>query len=341
MRSVSIILIFSLLVSSCHKMEKPAGKSIAFDVTMTDEVTTKAEITSGNLASNNIYLYGKKGSDYIFKGTYLTQEKTDDGVVTGRWLPSGGATWDDSANYAFWAYSSNAGNGTISVAEDGKEMTVTQPTAYSSDGFADYLMSYQVSVSPTTNHPLVPIQLEHAMTKVELYVFRGSGMTSEAGVSISIDEVYFDNVYNSSVMRCPELKNVTASGNNVWSSEPGTTTAKYSLSVGDSSIPERSDEAEPVMSFIAVPVSLADMSGYTLSITYTVTLTKNSETVTSTYGPITYNLKDYSSGWLSSHKVRYVFSIDSAIHLTGSISDWVEVDYIEGTLLPPVEVENE
>lgn len=341
MRRRFVILILVMLAVACEKVVQPTGKAIAFDVMMADALTTRAEITGDNIPSNGVYLYGKKEAEDVFAGKILTREVIGDGVVTGRWLPEGGGTWDDEANYTFWAYSSNAGNGSITVSESGKQVSVTQPTSYSPDGFADYLLSYQVAVAPTTNHSLVPIQLEHSMTKVELYVFRGSAMTADAGVSIEIDDISFDNIYNSSLMQCPELKNVKDSGNNVWSSEHGSSTVSYSLSVSDASIPERTDDAEPVMSFIAIPLELADMTDYTLSITYTVTVTKGSETIVNSYGPIAYRLKDYGFGWKSSHLVRYAFHIDSAIHLTGSILDWVEVDYIEGTLLPPVEVENQ
>jgi hypothetical protein len=40
--------------------------------------------------------------------------------------------------------------------------------------------------------------------------------------------------------------------------------------------------------------------------------------------------------WLPGHHVVYTLEVDTGIHIEGTISPWIDVDYIEGTVLPDV-----
>ena len=42
------------------------------------------------------------------------------------------------------------------------------------------------------------------------------------------------------------------------------------------------------------------------------------------------------NGWVSGHRVRYVLTVDNSIHLSGSVVDYQDVDYLEGVLLPDI-----
>lgn len=45
-----------------------------------------------------------------------------------------------------------------------------------------------------------------------------------------------------------------------------------------------------------------------------------------------YNPINYQSG----HRVIYTATIDSGVNLEGVVKDWINVDYIEGTVLPEI-----
>ena len=45
-----------------------------------------------------------------------------------------------------------------------------------------------------------------------------------------------------------------------------------------------------------------------------------------------YNPINYQSG----HRVIYTATIDSGVNLEGVVTDWINVDYIEGTVLPEI-----
>jgi hypothetical protein len=59
------------------------------------------------------------------------------------------------------------------------------------------------------------------------------------------------------------------------------------------------------------------------------------------YHQSTFNLFNYATSgglaiWLPGHHVVYTLEVDTGIHIEGTISPWIDVDYIEGTILPEI-----
>jgi hypothetical protein len=46
-----------------------------------------------------------------------------------------------------------------------------------------------------------------------------------------------------------------------------------------------------------------------------------------------YEPMNYQSG----HKIVYTATIDSGVNFEGVVKDWIDVDYIEGTVLPEID----
>ena len=92
------------------------------------------------------------------------------------------------------------------------------------------------------------------------------------------------------------------------------------------------------MGFIAVPVDKADMEAV-LNIRYSVKVASVNGGTPVEF-EASFDLSDYTSlGWMSNHKVKYELVIDTGISLKGRITDWIEVDYIEGIVLPEIKEE--
>lgn len=323
-RSLHILAMIVLLVS-CSKVSVivPDSEQICFEVITPEsaDVTTrsaeenagamtKAEVTMSNVASS-IRVFGKENASTLWSGgTGLT-------LNNQRWKPTTAKLWNDASSYIFHAYAYDKGNGSITISDEGKTIKVTQ------DGTVDYLLSYNASYAPSNTHTLVPLYLEHAMAKVEVYVERAQSMS---GKTITITSLSIENVRNDATMVCYYHRPYNASGQNGWSYTFGSSVTSHTVqNVQNESI--TTESSSPLMSFFAIPVDRTAMNSYTMTIDYTIegVVYKDS-----------FNLRDYSEGWLQGHKIRYKFVIDNSIHLTGTISDWIEVDYIEGTLTPPV-----
>ena len=345
MRKTIYILILAAL-ASCTKEGGSAGKLMEFSVSTPDVVSTKTEVTEQSLTTDNIFIYGTKSDGSITSFVF------DSGVTslgfnssTGVWNAKDGENnyeWDTEGSYYYrfysYAYSSNAvtsGNSRtleIDNATYGRQFTVTQPADGDGSGTIDYLLSYMVNV-PQGTYPLVPINLEHAMAKVEVDVRIAESMftTTDEVTSCLVDEVHvsISRIKRKATMYCQTISD-GVSGPNPWQVTLGDGLATYTKNDIDFTVNNREDinAVAPDMSFIAVPVTTAQMSDYKLTLSYHGVSSGNDYNYE-------FDLKDASpQGWVSGHKVRYILTIDNSIHLAGSIVDYEDVDYIEAVIVP-------
>lgn len=341
MRKTIYILILAALVS-CTKEGGSAGKLMEFSVSTPGVVSTKAEATLDGLKGTGgaVYVYGTKSdgstsvSVFNAPGTALLINDSSTDV----WSP-GTYTWDDEMYYQFYgyAYVSNVNIGTnLTIPNEtyGRQFTVTQPETGDGSYTIDYLLSYMVNVPPTTNHPLVPIRLEHAMAKVEVDVQIAGAMYESNSDNCLVDNISISvsEIKRKATMLCVQPKLDGEEGTNTWqvTFEDNAGTATYTKTISNTKGDNLSgtNAVAPDMSFIAVPVTNEQMGAYVLTLQYKGTKTGTDYTYT-------FNLKDFSpKGWVNGHKVRYILTIDNSIHLAGSIVDYEDVDYIEAVIVP-------
>ena len=358
-----IYIIVCLLAVACHKEPLSRGTEdcIEFSVITPDVTVTKAEVTSTGVDNNTdkVYVYGS-----ISNGTTSTALFSAPGVSKLThdkkiWKPAETKNWNDQSYYEFYGYAynqranvvstlnNNDNNGQLKiVASDyGRHINIYQPTSVTwaqssgidQSGTIDYLLSYKVTVTPTTVHPLVPLQLEHAMAKVEIDVKIAESMYSTEQCYVGDLAIEVSNIIGSADLVCLTPKQYGAAGTNSWERELDASRSCTYKVTGITTGEDNKDEStatpkDPDMSFMAIPVDKAEMSAYKLKVTYT-----SSASGQSTQYEKEFNLADFTpKGWVSGHRVKYVLTVDNSIHLTGTILDFEEVDYIEGTILPDI-----
>ncbi|MDO4735843.1 MAG: fimbrillin family protein, partial [Bacteroidia bacterium] len=133
------------------------------------------------------------------------------------------------------------------------------------------------------------------------------------------------NIFRSATMQCESQAIANSGNNNVWNT---TLSGSNDLSYSKTSFTQNENKLG-VMNVLAVPQQLT----YTtqLSVTYKVVEYEGKE---STYTQ-TFNLYNYSPYvWESGHKITYTLTINTGAQLKASISDWKDVGYIEGVILP-------
>ena len=364
-RFIYILLILALL--SCDSESGPVyeNKVIEFAVSTPGVKVTKAEVSVDQLkqdaGQNNLYLYAAKSdgstSSVIAQSPgarmhYVAERNVWDakhyvdivegGIVTGQ--NEVNIEWEDNLYYTFYAYafSSNANaNSDLIIANSafGRQFTVTQPEGGDGTGTIDYLLSSLVNVAPTTTHPLVPIQLEHAMARIDVDVQIADAMYSGAESIVKDISITISGIKRKATMLCLQPKAYGEEGTNTWhvTFDNNTSTADYTKSIDNSESNREgyADATENDMSFMALPVTNSEMTGYELILEY------NNHSKTEPLTPkdyrYTFALKDYSpNGWVNGHKVKYVLTIDNSIHLKGTVVDYQDVDYIEAVLVPDI-----
>ena len=339
-----MMTILSLVIVSCEKTSSHDNyrEEMAFQIIMPVEVSpsamasspqTKAEITNESITK--FTLFGKEDNQSAFSpDASIVINKPAGGTI---WKPDIKYYWKDDPRYTFHGYAHTPvpSNASLTLSEEGRTLNITQPNTYDIvDGKSstiDYLLSYQISYEPSKTHQVVPIMLEHALAKVSLYVTRATAMNN---LNIHDVKITFDKIKNQATMFCSKQKdyNKAYETHNEWSYNIGTSVAKYELNFTDGSIiKDENNTKSPVMSFIAIPNDHEGMKDYSVTLSYKVTIDNNTLSYSRTF-----NLYDVTQMWESGHHIIYNFLIDNGIHLTGSIVDWVNVDYIEGTILPPI-----
>ena len=334
------VLVLSLLLIGCNRetYDSCASDEMAFRINTPDVMLTKGEISDENIESTAVVKVFESivTSGPLYSGVFLNPEIVG-GNYSGVWKPAGRPTWSSysSENLSFYSYAysptSAEGNG-LTINSKGYEIIVSQPDTYDPQNSIDFLMSNPVRV-PTdmTKGKVIPLNLEHVMSKVELYVYCADAMTSNANqtIDIQIHELYIERIHTDLTMVYAPQSAVEK-----WTRKDyGPADVTYSRNDFVVNRKNHEDMSENLaFGFIAVPIDKLDMQAR-LYIRYSVNVNNAGPVEFSSY----FDLKDYTpSGWKSNHKIKYELKIDTGISLTGKITDWVAVDYIEGVVLPEI-----
>lgn len=355
-----IYIVFLLIFLSCEKDDKSVRENrlIEFDVA-TPDVVTKAEVSMEQLHANtNMYLYAAKSDGAVSNpivpapGAFLRYNSVRNvwDAKYSEYIYSNGAytqqevnvEWENNYYYTFYGYcySSNAVIGTnlvIPNAAFGRQFTVTQPESGDGSATVDYLLSSLFSVTTSANYPLVPIELEHAMARIDVDVQIADAMFDQSNNPLIKDiTVSIAGIKRKATMLCQHPRSYGEDGTNNWYiTFENATPAVYTKSVSNTTVNLEGNDTELDMSFIAVPVLNAEMTDYVLTLEYN-NASKTGNTTPKEY-IYTFNLKDFSpEGWVNGHKVKYLLTIDNSIHLKGTVVDYQDVDYIESVLVPDI-----
>ena len=259
--------------------------------------------------------------------------------------------WNTNRSYEFYGYMLSAGTGTgasVSLVSSyqgnkGHCVDVYQPTVYTDNdaAWSDYLLSYRVNAQGK-NKPLVRMEMERITSGVELYI------STPKGAESVIEKITFSDVTRLMRYTIAEhaISNATLSGiRNRWVyqtiSGASDANVSYIKSANSSSnwftVVQKADEDSRfdskfrMMRFLTVP---QDVKG-TLEIVYRVNETHQTDKTRWTQYTATFDLSQTAvTRWELGRKTRYYISLDTAVELEGVISDWVDIDYMEGTFLP-------
>lgn len=311
-----------------------SGEPIAFYVKTQLPVPTKGTVEStDDLLQKGlpIYVTDESESAPVFSQTEISYRQN------GVWQSD--VEWKDGKNYNFFAYITSPGNGTVSITQNGKIVTVTQPASYSqnSDVWSDYLLSYRVGANGT-DAPLVKLDLERITTGIELYMTKSSNMTSVKLLEASFRNINTSATFNLTYHATPTDLPAQNGMKNIWSVKVNDNirrTYSYMPSGGlelNTYDAERGRFAQEnmVMHFLTVQQSIADDENANLYIRYQV---DENDTLSDYEAEFNLSLYDIKA-WTRGHKVRYYISIDTSVELEGTVDEWKSVDFIEGTLLP-------
>ena len=301
------------------------------------EITFNAQHISRSALDQNdinngvgrVYVYGvQNNSSKIFNNVAITRD-----AATGKWFSATKRNWVEGSNYSFHAYAYNTLNGlTITSGKDGLEFSVQQPTSYDEDAMIDYLLSYSFKVADGAMKPIVQLYLEHAMSLVEIYVVRGNMFDAR------LTKMTFENIYTQGSMKCTSQAVANSGNKNVWEVSPsGNNDVVYTFEptttvvIGD----ER-ENTEAHMAIMCLPQQLT--ANTKLTIEYEVNEKVSAEspdnfvTHKEEFQLYNYQPVNYQSG----HRIVYTATVDSGVNLEGVVTEWKDVDYIEGTVLPEI-----
>ena len=347
-----ILHVFAVLTVSaavsCVKTEpsspaEDSGENIAFYVRTPD---TRAMIEdAASLADRGLSIHV---TDMRDAGTFSNTAVAYSG--NGAWRSD--RSWTAGKSYEFFAYVSSPGNATgasVSPSDNGRAVTVSQPSSYSDspDGYSDYLLSYRVTASGSRPAP-VALMLERVTTGVELYM---STPNPRDEAKVILKEASFVDIVREakfSIANHAASSSVSGSAQimNTWRLDRNEQRVTYLKNTGKKGLElEYFDPAGGdfgydyskygIMQFLTVqqPLTQTVSTGVTdvvLHLEYAVE--ENGQTVDY---EVDMPLKNYRpTMWSIGHKVRYYVTIDSSIDLVGTVVKWNEVDFIEGTLLP-------
>ena len=321
-----IYILFAIALFGCEQSSKVVGLGeIKFEAT----TITRESLSQSNITSGKVYVYGvQNNSTKIFNNVAITRD-----AATGKWFASSKKNWVEGSNYSFHAYAYNTNNGlTITSGKDGLEISVQQPTSYNEAGMIDYLLSYSFKVADGAMKPIVQLQLEHAMTLVEIYVVRGNMFDAR------LVKMTYENIYSAGTMKCTAQAVANSGERNIWEVSPsGDNNVVYSYEptstvvIGD----ERTN-TDARMMIMCLPQQLTSDTKLTIEYEVNEKISPESpdnfvrhkeEFLLYNYQPINYE---------SGHRIVYTVTVDSGVNLEGSVSAWKDVEYIEGTVLPEI-----
>lgn len=297
--------------------------------------TTKTPITDlaqiQDSSTTSVFVYGKRGGNQINGTNY------EGGQIyyapTGIWaLASGTTTWVSGASYEFWgwAYSPTtaASSGSLTVTNNGREISVVQPATYSATGSIDYLLAHKFNATASTvapiRGPIVLLELEHALAMVEIYVVKNPAMDN-----VTVNSITLENFHRNGTLVCTQSTYGDGT-TNIWSTSTNDEqTSAYSLS-GTMVLTADRTTTPAVMKFIAIPQQFG--SSTTLTVNYSII--EQSGGVAKSFSQ-SFQLYNYNS-WESAKRNIYTLTVDTSIHLYASIETWPTVNYVNGTILPEI-----
>ena len=331
----------ALAAMSCAREDvaPDEGDKIAFYVKTQQAVSASSraliEDTDDLLSTNKqfpLYVTGE--------GSTTLTNKPVDYTANGVWQSD--EEWKNGQEYTFYAYiaspletATSTQGGVSNISNNGKILTLQQPTTYSANEnvWADYLLSYRVSANGS-NKGLVKLDLERVTACVELYMARSEKVGEVRITEIAFKDVVTKATFGISYHAVPKDEEGRYGMKNSWIVTPDENSkATYTFSPSSpleiyTESDDRFDVKYRQMRFLTIPQTLID--GATLSISYTV-----DENGTLAYYQSDFTLSDYTPiAWYRGHKIRYFIGIDTSIKLEGFIEPWKSVDYIETTLLP-------
>ncbi len=330
-RAFNILLGAMLLLSACDGGDVEVGKSneIAFSA----QHIQRGAMTQDDVDRGTVYVFGvQNNSTRIFTKTPITRDAT-----TGKWFPQSKKNWVEGSSYSFYGYAYNTANGLTFVQDKDKiqtglEIEVQQPTTYNESAMIDYLLSYAFKVADGEMKPVVQLHLEHAMALVEVYVVKGNMFDAR------LKSLSLENIYSGGAMKCTSQAIANSGERNIWQTTPsGTNDAKYTytpatpITIGD----ERENTAAK-MTLMCVPQQLTAATKLVVEYEVNEKISSSSPDnfVTHTEEFQLYNY--YPMYYQSGHRIIYTATVDSGVNLVGVVSDWIDVDYIEGTVLPEI-----
>jgi hypothetical protein len=357
-KQIAAALILMSLVGCSQEVMDGNSSTIRFSMGGRIDLTTRGIIDQALVNSENVpvRVTATRGGSTLYSNERLYRDE-----VTSEWLPreSSQQDWEAGVRHTFIAnaYSPDTAvsSGALTISSP-TSITVTQPDTYDSsskDGMVDYLLSqnFIYTVPVGSQPPIVRLEMEHAMSLVEINIAKH---VSFENVNVYLEEVRLEGFYRSAKMECPtpaQYGNVAGETNSdVWQYwVMGSTDAIYEInganpypSVTADCVPLKlkEDEGGVRMCFLAPPQQLE--SSCRLYVSYWVNEKYSDESLDNyVYHQSTFNLFNYATSgglaiWLPGHHVVYTLEVDTGIHIEGTISPWIDVDYIEGTVLPDV-----
>ena len=327
-RVFTILLSASLLLAACESGDVMIAGSdeIAFNA----KHIQRGAMTQGDIDNSRVYVYGvQNNTNRIYNNAPITRD-----AATGKWFPATKRSWTEGSSYSFYGYAYNTTNGlTLVSGKDGLEIEVQQPTTYNEAAMIDYLLSYTYKVADGAMKPIVQLHLEHAMSLVEIYVVRGNMFDAR------LKKMTFENIYSAASMKCSAQAIVNSGEKNVWQTTPsGLNNTIYTFEpTATTTIGDERENTEAVMKIMCVPQQIT--ANTKLVIEYEINEKVSPESADNwvlheeEFYLFRYNPVNYQSG----HRIIYTATIDSGVNLVGVVKDWIDVDYIEGTVLPEID----
>ena len=327
MKRLFYILFAMVLLSACNDGEVVIGNSgeIAFNA----KHMSRGAMTQDDIDQSLVYVYGvQNNTSRIYNNAPITRD-----AATGKWFPSTKRSWTEGSSYSFYGYAYNTMSGlTLLSGKDGLEIEVQQPTTYNEAAMIDYLLSYTFKVADGAMKPIVQLHLEHAMSLVEIYVVRGNMFDAR------LTKMTFENIYTSGSMKCTSQAIANSGERNIWQTTPsGLNNAVYTFEPTSTTIiGDERENTEAVMKIMCLPQQITANTKLIIEYEINEKVTPESpdnfvahreEFLLFNYNPINYQ---------SGHRVIYTATIDSGVNLVGVVKDWIDVDYIEGTVLPEI-----
>ena len=328
MKRVFTILLGALLLSCDNGdiVELGTSHEIAFNA----KHMQRGAMTQADVNNTSVYVYGvQNNTTNIYSGVAITRD-----AATGKWFPSTKKNWVEGSSYSFYGYTYNTTNGlTLDSGKNGLEITVQQPTSYNESAMIDYLLSYAFKVADGAMKPIVQLYLEHAMSCVEIYVVRGNKFDAR------LKSMSFKNIYSAGNMKCTSQAIANSGDRNIWQVTPsGNPDVNYTYNPSTAvAISDSRESTQAKMLLMCLPQQLT--AATTLTIVYeinekiTPTSPDNWVEHTEEFKLYNYEPMNYQSG----HKIVYTATIDSGVNFEGVVKDWIDVDYIEGTVLPEID----